>query len=66
MFDERMTATIVGALFVVATLVAIVASVRVLLTAPIAVNEMVLAVWLIVKGFQGPRTAVRPVATRTT
>ena len=34
--------------------------VQAVLTAPIAVNEMVLAVWLIVRGFGGPLVAQAP------
>ena len=39
------------------------ALVQVVLTAPIALNQMVLAVWLIVRGFGGP--FVRPDGTTT-
>jgi len=34
--------------------------VQVVLTAPIALNEMVLAVWLIVRGFGGPLVVEAP------
>ena len=44
---NRNTARIVGALFIIGT----VAGVLSILEAPLALQEMVLAVWLIVKGF---------------